>query len=74
MKVINFKPEVAEIAVAEGFAFDDLDLVVDPLHFGSGDAKAKVIQDPLGVAAQECHSGAEGFGDPIGQEGNGLVL
>ena len=33
MEVIDFELEVAEVSIAEGLAFDDLDLVVEAFHF-----------------------------------------
>ena len=80
MQVVNFQHKVIQVTVTISHAFDNLDVVINSLDFGSGDGEVEVVKYTGKMAAHLSgetgklyYPGAESFADPVIEEPLGLT-
>jgi hypothetical protein len=65
MDVVDFEHKIVHISVAVCFSFNDLNAIINPLHFGCRDREVEVVEytdsmsfQPPGETRQQRYSGA----------------
>ncbi len=77
--IVDFKHKIVHISVAVSFSFNDLNAVINSLHFSCRDREVEVVEYTSsmsfqlpGETSKQRYSGAQSLVDPVVEESLGL--